>query len=67
MTDVIKVGDQVVVRFWPMYSDIRGEVRATPQSQGDSWVIVSENGDVHYVQTFASITKEAPASDDTPF
>ena len=52
----IKVGDEVTVHFWPMYNDIIGVVRCLPSVAGDSWIIESKDGAVHYVQHFASIT-----------
>ncbi len=63
----IKVGDKVRVRFWPMYNDIVGIVDYVPLTQGDSWIIKELDGAVSYVQTFASITREAEPLDDLPF
>jgi hypothetical protein len=69
MAERIAIGDKVHVRFWPMYDDILGEVKYMPQAQGESWIIVSEQGDVYYIQTFASITRKAdvPEVEDLPF
>jgi hypothetical protein len=68
MKNRIHVGDEVVIKFWPYCSDIEGEVEYKPTEFGDSWIIVSEDGSVHYIQHFASITKRpSPAFNDAPF
>lgn len=67
MGNEIKIGDEVTVHFWPMLSDIVGEVRYMPQSPGDSWIIEGKDGSTNYVQHFASIVKQRPPSTDDPF
>jgi len=60
-------GDQVFIAFWPYVDSIVGTVRYVPSQPGDSWIIEGKQGQVHYVQHFASITKERPLGDDEPF
>jgi len=57
MNNRIRVGDEVVVKFWPYFNDIKGEVEYMPMDAGEDWIISSEDGSVHYIQHFASITR----------
>lgn len=53
----IRVGDRVRVEFWPMKSDLCGDVLYIPAQPGDSWIIRTSDR-LFYVQHFATISKQ---------
>ena len=53
------VGDRVVVRFnMHDYQELPliGTVKYWPSAEGDSWIIIEDNGMIHHVQRFDMIT-----------
>lgn len=59
----INTGDLVNVFFQPGGPEwFTGYVRHYPQATGECWVIEDEyhSGKIHYVQTFAEITRNNP-------
>lgn len=54
--DGIHEGDEVRV-FFDHVEWVDGVVQQMPQATGDSWIITNDTS-IHYVNTFARITKE---------
>lgn len=57
MNKLINTGDHVTVYFGVGVNPVEGTVEYIPQATGDSWHIINNAGDIHYVQTFAVMTK----------
>ena len=54
MKTLIEKGDKVIV-YLNQYDSFQGVVEHISVATGDSWIIVDENGRLHYVQTFQEI------------
>lgn len=48
------VGDKVRV-FWANGEQLDCTIKYTPQGEGDSWVVWSEDGTIHHIQQFETI------------
>ena len=50
-------GDRVVVYYSAGIPLLEGVVKYVPGATGDSWIIQTDNGNTHYVQIFAQMTR----------
>ena len=58
MRDLINEGDRVTVNFYSTkFTLCEGTVRNIPCATGDSWIIETDDGKIHYISEGCTITK----------